>query len=603
MQLQDKIKALKRAYTWPVERPNFEPFEWCLGGRGKELIKKVIRQENISIMLEIGVFLFGSAKEWLDTSDDLLLIGIDPFPNMANYYARKAELYQDRINFGNLDRGALLAQLQRKDGTYLSALSNGWSYRDRFIPIRGTSPEKLYELYEIGLEPELIYIDSNNKLEELDICQELFPNSIISGYNWLWRSQGVYPLQQPLREFASCHGYKIVTSQSTWMLEKATTPVYFAPEEFKVVNRRNGLSKIAHKLKQQTCKIAYLGASVTAQKQGYRPFLHQWFQTYFQLPHQEINAGTGGISSTAAVFLMDEDVIEHQPDLCFIEYSTGDMSWSSLDVGSVIEAMVRKLQALDCQICFLYLYRNDRDFEPTNPTLREYEKIAEHHGIPSINAGRYIEQSLAAGKLIFEDLYRDHVHNTVEGGEFVAAYLADAIKSLLKPEIVNGREVIPVNHRDRNYLYSDTYVRGKIIDIDESMILDPTNYIVGEFTKQDRQFSYFQLDINNEIRFTIKGILAAITSIVGRESGIVELITPKRTWEFNFWDSYCHYDRFNAKMINVSFPDYTPVRLRLTDKPVDYSICRRHMENTDSIVKNFRVMKLFVCGEILPFKN
>ncbi|GAB4530119.1 MAG: hypothetical protein Tsb0014_12560 [Pleurocapsa sp.] len=598
MQLEDRIAALQRAYPLPQARPDFEPFEWCLSVRGKELIKEIIIRENITLMLEIGVFFGGSAKEWLKTSPDLKLIGIDPFPSMANYFAKKADLYHDRINYGNLDRESLLQQLQREDATYLSALSNIWQYKERFIPIRGTAPERLYDLYEIGITPELIYIDSNCKLEELDTCYELFPDSIISGYNWTWRSHGKYPLQQPLEEFASHHGYEIVTSQSTWLLQKPQ-PQFFTVSDSSIIQKRNGLSRITQKLQQQPCKIAYLGASVTAQKQGYRPFLHQWFQDYFHQPHIEINAGTGGISSTAAVFLMDEDVIQHQPDLCFIEYSTGDMTWSSLDVALVIEAMVRKLQAIGCEICFLYLYRNDRNFDASNPTLIEYEKIAEHHGIPSINAGRYVEELISLGKIVFEDLYRDHVHNTVEGGEFIAAYLANALKDFLDSQ---SHFSLPGEDKSQlQYLYADTYAQGKIIDITPSMFLDPNDYTTGTFAQRGKEYHYLQIDTSNEIRFTIKGVLASITSIVGRESGIVELITPQRSWFFNFWDTYCHYDRFNAKMINITFNDYTPVRIRLTDQEVDYSVCRRKMEDTDKIVQNLRVMKLFVCGELLPF--
>jgi hypothetical protein len=623
MEIQTRIEALKQAYFWPMEKPNYEPFDWCLGGRGQELIKQIIIEQNVAIMIEIGVSFGGSAKEWLETSPDLLLIGIDPFPNMADYFAKKSDSYKNRIDYKNLDYQSLLNQLKREDGTYLSALSNLWNYRERFIPLRGTSPDKLYDIYEIGLTPDLIYIDSNCKLDELELCQELFPESIIAGYNWNWRlgkahaasarAPGEYPVRQPLNKFASHYGYEIVTSKSTWVLQKIknnqTIQADLPLKPDNPIKSRNGLSSIRASLERETCKIAYLGASVTAQKQGYRPVLHEWFQTYFGQPHIEINAGTGGISSTAAVFLMDDDVIEHQPDLCFIEYSTGDMTWTTLEVGLVIEAMVRKLQAINCQVCFLYLYRSDRNFAPDNPILIEYEDIANFHGIPSINVGKYIQESLAAGKIIFEDLYRDHVHNTVAGGQFVTDYITQALESIFESQETEQIGVHKANCAraeaawalpNRRYLHSDVYAKGKIINIDESMLLNPTNYIVGEFPKPgDKPYQYYQIDDTNEIQFTIKGRLASITSIVGRESGIVEIITPRRTWTFNFWDSYCHYDRFNAKMINLKFDQFTPIRIKLTDKPVDYSQCRREMKDTETIVKNLKVMELLVCGEII----
>ena len=297
---------------------------------------------------------------------------------------------------------------------------------------------------------------------------------------------------------------------------------------------------------------------------------------------------------------MEDDVIKHQPDICFIEYSTGDMSWKSLDVGPIIEAMVRKLEAINCQVCFLYLYRNDRAFDLDNPTLAEYEKIARFHGIPSINVGKYVEELITAKKVVFEDLYRDHVHNTFEGGEFVADYIGNAIKSILTAPSSDRPTLSDSQGGER--LFPDTYVEGQIIEIDQSMIFDPTNYQTGEFMHpHGRVYQYYQIDTSNELRFAIEGRLTAITAIVGRESGIVEVITPKRSWEFNFWDPYCHYDRFNAKLINLNFDKLTPIRIKLTDKPIDYSVCRRKMENTDTIVKNLRVIALLVCGRIVEW--
>lgn len=144
--MQSNLDQLKAQYSYPETRPDFKPFYWCLDDGGRELIKELILERKISLMVEIGVFFGGSSKQWLETSSELTVIGIDPFPKLVGYFVRTAHLYKETIDYGELDYDLLRKQLDRQDSTYHSALSNLWSYRERFIPIRGRSPEKLYEL-------------------------------------------------------------------------------------------------------------------------------------------------------------------------------------------------------------------------------------------------------------------------------------------------------------------------------------------------------------------------------------------------------------------------------------------------------------------------
>ena len=126
-----------------------------MDGGGREIIKEIIVKENISLMLEIGVFFGGSAKQWLDTSEQLMLIGVDPFPNLSGYFAKSYDRYQDDILLGKHSYESLLEQLQLENGTYLSVINNLWDYRDRFIPIPKKSPDVLHELNRCQVKPRI----------------------------------------------------------------------------------------------------------------------------------------------------------------------------------------------------------------------------------------------------------------------------------------------------------------------------------------------------------------------------------------------------------------------------------------------------------------
>src|SRR5438309_8062966 len=88
---------------------------------------------------------------------------------------------------------------------------------------------------------------------------------------------------------------------------------------------RSGLPNVLSKLKASAdVRIAYLGGSITAQD-GWRPKTLNWFRQEFPKARvMEINAAIGGTGSDLGVFRLQHDVLEHQPDLLFIEFALND---------------------------------------------------------------------------------------------------------------------------------------------------------------------------------------------------------------------------------------------------------------------------------------
>ena len=91
--------------------------------------------------------------------------------------------------------------------------------------------------------------------------------------------------------------------------------------------------------------IAYLGNSLTVQKAGYRPALHQRLEQHWGAPIQQVNAGLGGVGSLACSCLLDLLVRRHKPDLCLIECSAADMIGATphTQIGPSVETLVREL--------------------------------------------------------------------------------------------------------------------------------------------------------------------------------------------------------------------------------------------------------------------
>ena len=359
------------------------------------------------------------------------------------------------------------------------------------------------------------------------------------------------------------------------------------------VKPRLGLKQVAEALRARAGKIAYLGGSPTAQPDGYLSLLEPMLDSYFGSPQTTIKAANGGITSNAAVFTMEDDLIPQQPDLCLIEYSSTDMG-KGYDVTQAVEGMVKKLLKIGCQVCFLYMYQEGGDFSGDDPVLIEYEKVAEFYGIPSINVGKQLEKLAKQNELEIANLFKGKEKTTPAGSQVVAEFVFAGLKEIFAA--ANQSQVDSFNHfhHQERYLSDRHYGEGKIVPIAPSMLIAPERYQRGDF----RSYQYLQINLDNEIRFTIQGELVGITTIIGRDSGIMRLATENYHKEYQLWDAFCFEDRLQALTIQRYFERPTTVSLKLTTKPVDYSKCINKISNPHEITKSLRVVGLLVCGTI-----
>lgn len=106
---------------------------------------------------------------------------------------------------------------------------------------------------------------------------------------------------------------------------------------------RGGLPNLFAKLQSPgSVRIAYLGGSITAQD-GWRPKTLNWFRTNFPTARvEEINAAIGGTGSDLGVFRLRHDVLEHKPDLLFIEFAVNDSGAPPAQIHRCMEGIVRQ---------------------------------------------------------------------------------------------------------------------------------------------------------------------------------------------------------------------------------------------------------------------
>lgn len=220
------LKALRRDNPWPeFSYGEHAPFSLPLdgGGRGgREIIVEAIQTQSVELMVEVGSFLCGSTLQWLRASDKLTVIGVDPWDdNWGGYIEMTA---QDPVRSRSVwhltdQEVARIVYDVRRFGNFCTAMNNVRLYKDRFIPVRRSSPEALRYLHGRGIDPQLIYIDATKERDDLDVAHQLFPKAILCGDDWLWPdATGVLRMQQHVKAFASEHGFEIRSARQSWLL-------------------------------------------------------------------------------------------------------------------------------------------------------------------------------------------------------------------------------------------------------------------------------------------------------------------------------------------------------------------------------------------------
>lgn len=222
------LENLRRDNPWPDfpygEHAPFHLALDCNGDGGREIIFKAIHDNDITLMVEVGCFLGGSALHWLQSKPDLTLIGVDPWENSWAKYV------EDMPGDANMMRHVVhlpdqevqrIADLIRKYGNFSVTMNNLRLYKDRFIPVRRFSPEALTYLKSRNVPLQMIYIDAFKHRDDLDTAISLFPDAILCGDDWLWPDEtGELVMQRHIKEFALEHGFEIEDSRQSWVLHR-----------------------------------------------------------------------------------------------------------------------------------------------------------------------------------------------------------------------------------------------------------------------------------------------------------------------------------------------------------------------------------------------
>jgi GDSL-like lipase/acylhydrolase family protein len=352
------------------------------------------------------------------------------------------------------------------------------------------------------------------------------------------------------------------------------------------VTPRGGLGGLGARLSTQPCTIAYLGASVTAQREGYRPRVHKAIRSRFAQDHRAVNAGVGGVGAVSAAFLMDRLVLRHRPDFCFVEYSSGDMGSTAPpgEIEAAVAGIVGKLRDAGCAPCFLHMYRAGWSSRCAE-VVASWERVATRWNVPSIDVATSLVEAIESGLLREDELLRDVIHATPEGSRLVAAIVDRAFAQLAAAAHSVPTKMVPLP----SSLDGDDFRTARVIPASAE---DAGGEAATRLFRL--QMAYVELGAGTPLARVLPGELLGLVVIVGPQSGVIRVRTAGDEQTVMLWDDTCWYERLSTVILDRRCPAGAEVTIELTDEPVDYSQCRRPIEVTGR--KSLKLVGYMVLG-------
>lgn len=200
-----------------------------------------------------------------------------------------------------------------------------------------------------------------------------------------------------------------------------------------------GPQSIRQALSSRPCKIAYLGNSVTAQKNGYRERLHELICKSTQQAHVAINAGIGGVGSLASVFLLSDFVLRQKPDLCFIECAIADSEYATPRklIQPSIDGILWQLIQANIPACMLYLYKDKQPEIYRQILQNDYGPVVDHYNTSIIDIHPQMHEMVEKNQYRSSELLTDGIHTTELGATLSAQLILKELLTQKSPAGVN----------------------------------------------------------------------------------------------------------------------------------------------------------------------
>jgi hypothetical protein len=321
----------------------------------------------------------------------------------------------------------------------------------------------------------------------------------------------------------------------------------------------SGLQTLLEALSKKVCKIVFIGNSVTAQKKGYRQYLSDLITQESKFQHNYINAGIGGVGSLASAFFVNDFVLRHRPDICFVECTVADIEGATPThfIPDSIHGIIKKLKSQNIIICFLHLFNSNKSSIKVNHIISMYDGILAQYGVPSINIYQAFSKLIDSGEYRNDDLLFDGVHTTDFGARLTAKYIFDAFLNVCEFNVKLNSYPTASNRAHSILEFTE------ITKPDKCLVNASKNFSRNKFKNI---ISYIELKQDEFICFKVKeGALYGILLVIDQYSGVICIKYDSKQILVQTFDNWCDRERLQVLIFQEPISSNTSITITLSE--------------------------------------
>jgi hypothetical protein len=345
-------------------------------------------------------------------------------------------------------------------------------------------------------------------------------------------------------------------------ISNSSNPLPVQTVAAKELSIRSGLPNFFAKVKAgKPLRVAFLGGSITRAGNGYRDQLMSWLRSQYPTSQfEEIMAAVSGTGSDFGACRVQQHVIDHKPDLVFVEFAVNDNHMPMPLVRETMEGIVRQIWKANAKtdICFIYTMAKENLPDLQKGVFPEsvltMEAIAAHYNIPGIHMGLAVVEEIAKGKLVIQGKKEestvpifsvDGVHPLPETGHKI--YTQVLTKCLLQMQD-NG---VPAKHTIASALEPHNWSNAGMIAGWKKAQFSGDWQLTDSVTKGHEFYQllpqvYGTAAKDASVTVHFKGTRFGLADIMGPGTAAVEITIDQQAPRIiNRFDAFCTYYRLN----------------------------------------------------------
>lgn len=272
-------------------------------------------------------------------------------------------------------------------------------------------------------------VDKNGSFEVSDLVNI---QSFILGRITSWPEPAVPPTP-PEPEFDSKWDDYNETASAQWIN-------FYKDSIYNMGNTYRLSKKLAAAENGESLTMAYLGGSITEGKNYTSPFSDYVKTTFAKGGFKEVNAGMSGTSSVVGLVRSEKDIVSHNPDIIFLEFSVNDHE--DIMYKKCFESVIKKFLSLPNEPAVIVLInRAQGGFS----SQQQMAAVGKNFDIPVISMDNALTKAFNSGFLKTSDYFQDEYHPHASGGKLISDCLGYYFRQAMRSENRSTSYTIPTS--------------------------------------------------------------------------------------------------------------------------------------------------------------